>query len=281
MFQRSSRQRREQKYQPDAQAHRACKDAESAGSGQMTSAIGTEEESMTTQLKPNEPLAPRHPLPRSSQVDRDAYLLDLCRGKKILHLACAAWPATQMWCNDGSLLHLQMLKVADRVAGFDWSEEGLGILKKHDVPDLHRLNLLEPNQVAEGWEKLGFEPDIVVAGELLEHLDRAGLVLENCRKMMKPECKMVITVPNAFSVRSLLHVLRGYEKVAPDHVSYYSYSNVRELAERNGFSLDSVNWYRYSPARKAIDRVVDTAIAPVIWMWPQLSEGLIAECSIA
>lgn len=236
---------------------------------------------MTTVLKPGEPLAPRHPLPRSKQIDRDDYLLELCKGKKILHLACAAWPATKMWCDDGSLLHLQMLKVADRVAGFDWSEPGLKILEEHKVPDLHRLNLLEPDQVAEGWHKLGFEPDIVVAGELLEHLDRAGMVLENCRKMMSPTCKMVITVPNAFSIRNLLHVLRGYEKVAPDHVSYYSYSNVRELAERNGFALDRVNWYRYSPARKAIDRVIDTALAPLTWMWPQLSEGLVAECSIS
>ncbi len=236
---------------------------------------------MNTQLKPDEPLAPRHPLPRSAQVDRDPFLLDLCRGKKVLHLACAAWPATQMWCDDKSLLHLRMLDVCDRVAGFDWSKPGLEILEKHGVGDLHRLNLLEPDQVEGGWNKLGFEPDLVIAGELLEHLDRAGLVLENCRRMMKPSCKMIITVPNAFSIRNLLHVLRGYEKVAPDHVSYYSYSNVRELAERNGYALDRVNWYRYSPARKPIDRVVDTAIAPFIWMWPQLSEGLIAECSLA
>ena len=236
---------------------------------------------MNSQLKPNEPLAPRHPLPRTSQVDRDAYLLDICRGKKVLHLACAAWPATQMWCDDGSLPHLKMLQVADRVAGFDWSRPGLEILKRQSVPDLHLLNLLEVDQVEKGWQELGFEPELIVAGELLEHLDRAGLVLENCRRVMSGKCKMVITVPNAFSIRSLLHVLRGYEKVAPDHVSYYSYSNVRELAERNGFSLDKVNWYRYSPARKAVDRVVDAVLKPMIWIWPQLSEGLIAECSVA
>lgn len=235
---------------------------------------------MTTELKPDEPLAPRHPLPKTAQVDRDPYLLQLCRGRKVLHLACAAWPATKMWCDDGSLLHLRMLSVAERCAGFDWSEPGLKILKEQGVADLHRLNLLEPEQVEAGWGQLGFEPDLVVAGELLEHLDRAGMVLENCRRMMQPESKMIITVPNAFSVRNLLHVLRGYEKVAPDHVAYYSYSNVRELVERNGFQLDRVTWYRYSPARKVVDRAVDLAIAPLTWMWPQLSEGLIAECSL-
>jgi len=92
---------------------------------------------------------------------------------------------------------------------------------------------------------------------------------------------MVITVPNAFSIRRLLHVLRGYEEVAPDHVSYYSYSNVCELVERNGFVLERLNWYYYLPMRKAIDRAVDVAITPMLWRWTQLSEGLIAECSLS
>lgn len=233
---------------------------------------------MNPRLQPDEPLAPRHPLPKGQQVDRDPYLLKLCRGKKVLHLACAAWPATEMWCEDGSLLHLRLGKVAHRLAGFDWSQEGLAVLRKHDVQDLHHLNLLDAEQVKEGWQELDFEPDVIVAGELLEHLDRAGMVLESCRRMMSDNCRLVITVPNAFSIRSLLHVLRGYEKVAPDHVSYYSYSNVRELAERNGFRLESVTWYRYSFARKPIDKLIDFVLKPILWLWPQLSEGLIAEC---
>lgn len=236
---------------------------------------------MNSTLHPDEPLAPRHPLPSGRQVDRDAHLLELCRGKKVLHLACAAWPATKTWCEDGSLLHLRMGKVARRLAGFDWSQEGLDVLKEHGVPDLHRLNLLDEKDVEAGWSKLDFEPDIIVAGELLEHLDRAGMVLESCRRMMSDNCRLIVTVPNAFSIRSFLHVLRGYEKVARDHVSYYSYSNVRELVERNGFALDKVTWYRYSFSRRLADRVLDVALSPVTWMWPQVSEGLIADCSLA
>lgn len=235
---------------------------------------------MNASLQPNEPLAPRCPLPRSAQVDRDSYLLELCRGKRVLHLACCAWPATEMWCKDGSLLHLRIAEVASELAGFDWSEPGLEILENNGVANLHRLNLLEPDQVAAGWQQLEFEPDIVLAGELLEHLDRAGAVLDNCARMMSPDCKMVVTVPNAFSIRNMLHILRGYEKVAPDHVGYYSYSTLRELVQRNSFQLDKTEWYRYSPARKPIDRVVDLAIAPMIWLWPQLSEGIIAECRL-
>ena len=91
---------------------------------------------------------------------------------------------------------------------------------------------------------------------------------------------MVITVPNAFSLRSLLHVLRGYEKVATDHVCYYSYANLRELASRNGFRVDRIHWYRYSHSGSWLDKLVDLATWPLLRIWPQLSEGLIAECSL-
>ena len=225
-------------------------------------------------------LAPRHPLPRTKQVDRDQYLLELCRGQRVLDLACAAWPATSVWCADGSLLHMRLAKVCQSLAGFDWSEPGLEILRQRGIRELHCLDLLDRDQVEEGWRQLSFQPEIVLAGELFEHLDRAGLALENFRRLMAPGCRLVITVPNAFSLRSLLHVLKGYEKVARDHVSYYSYSNVRELAARNGFGLEKVSWYRYSQVRQPIDRLLDLVIGPVLWVWPQLSEGLIAECRV-
>jgi hypothetical protein len=186
-----------------------------------------------------------------------------------------------MWCDDGSLLHLRLGEVCDRLAGFDLSEPGLRILADAGVEDLHRLDLLERYEVERAWNDLTFEPEIVIAGELLEHLDRAGVVLENCRRCMAAQSRMVITVPNAFSLRGFLHLLRGYEKVANDHVGYYSFSNIRELAERNGFSLREVRWYRYSSTRKPLDQALEVLIRPATWIWPQLSEGLIADCGLA
>lgn len=234
---------------------------------------------MTT-LRPHQPLAPRHSLPRSGQVDRDRFLLELCRGKRVLHLACAAWPATEAWCQNGSLLHLRLGEVTQELAGFDWSLPGIEVLERFGVENLFHIDLLRPSEVERGFESLGFQPDIILAGELLEHLDRPGVLLENCRRHVTPPTRMVITVPNAFSLPSFLHLLRGYEKVAPDHVGYYSYSTIRELTARNGFQLDRLSWYRYSVTTTVIDSIVRYATAPLIWLWPQLSEGLIAECSL-
>ena len=228
-----------------------------------------------------EKLAPRHRLPRSKQVDRDDYLVELCRGKRVLHLACAAWPATKRWCEDGSLLHLRLKQTCGALAGFDWSKSGLATLREHGVDQLQELNLLDREQVQQAWKLLEFEPEIVLAGELLEHLDCAGAMLDNCRACMSPTTQLVITVPNAFSIRGILHVLRGYEKVANDHVGYYSYSTVRELTQRYGFSLQKTSWYHCSQVRQPADRAMDVLLSPMLWALPQFSEGLIAECCLA
>ncbi len=55
---------------------------------------------------------------------------------------------------------------------------------------------------------------------------------------------------------------------------------MRELVERNGFALEKVSWYRYSQVRQPIDRLLDLVIGPALWVWPQLSEGLMAACCV-
>ncbi|EGJ32866.1 hypothetical protein LYNGBM3L_75140, partial [Moorena producens 3L] len=68
------------------------------------------------------------------------------------------------------------------------------------------------------------------------------------------------------------------EKVAPDHVSYYSYANLQELTRRHGFCVQGIRWYHYSPRARWVDRLLHGVTAPVTWIWPQLSAGLIATC---
>ena len=113
---------------------------------------------------------------------------------------------------------------------------------------------------------------------MIEHVDAPGVLLRNCRGQMSSNSCLVITVPNAFSIRSLLHTLRGYEKVATDHVAYYSMTNLRELAARAQFEVESMKWYRYSQPRRGLDRMLDLAVNPLLWCWPQLAEGMIALC---
>lgn len=225
-----------------------------------------------------ERLAPHHKFPRAACRERESFLLDLCSGRRVLHLACAAWPATVRWCEDGSLLHLRLSTVSKMLAGFDLSGEGLAVLERRGLRHLFRVDLLDADAMTEAWEQLDFEPELVILGEVLEHLEAPGVILRNCARHMSVESSLIVTVPNAFAMRGIFHALRGYEKVAADHVAYYSPTNLGELLARCGFVVEEMLWYRHSRPRSGGERVLDWFLNPILKGWPQLSEGIVARC---
>jgi hypothetical protein len=144
------------------------------------------------------------------------------------------------------------------------------------VKDLHQVDLLDAARMTQAWTGLAFKPEVVLAGELLEHLDSPGSMLRICGRQMPAASRLAVTVPNAFSLRSFLHVGLGYEKVAADHVAYYSLASLRALARRCGFQLTEVRWCRYAPKRSRPDQAAELLIRPLLRLWPQLSEGILA-----
>jgi hypothetical protein len=63
---------------------------------------------------------------------------------------------------------------------------------------------------------------------------------------MKPgQTKLVVTVPNAFRLGTLLWLLRGIEYVHPDHNYWFSYLTITNLVKKNGFVIDKVFTYTF------------------------------------
>ncbi len=222
-------------------------------------------------------MAPNHWLPRTRIHRRDRYLTKLCMNRNVVHLACAAWPFTAELIVNGDLLHAKLHDVAENLTGVDICSEGLEILRSR-FGELYEADLLCIDQFSRFVDQLPWAPDVFVAGELIEHLDQPGRLLENCHAVMPQTSKLVITVPNAFSAKSFLRVAVGVEKVSADHVAYYSLTNLRELVSRAGFELLETVWYRSEGDAHLAERVVDFAIKPCLWACPQLADGLIVVC---
>jgi SAM-dependent methyltransferase len=72
--------------------------------------------------------------------------------------------------------------------------------------------------------------DVVVAGELLEHIrDPAGLVAE-ARRVLRPGGRLVASVPNGFRLKHRLRFLAGREpEEDPTHLHLFSAAAVRRL----------------------------------------------------
>ena len=79
--------------------------------------------------------------------------------------------------------------------------------------------------------------DVIVAGEMIEHLSNPGLFLKGIQRFMSKDTKLLITTINAYmGMRFWIYGLRGqggsFEPVHQDHVAYYSYSTLSLLIER-------------------------------------------------
>jgi len=115
-------------------------------------------------------------------VARLEYIKTLSSGKDVLNLGCAdvtrlGWAAAR-----GQHLHIELSKVARRLVGVDISPGGLEELRS--VNGALELVCYDVERVADLASRL--RPfDVVVAGELIEHLKNPGLMLRGVRDLLK------------------------------------------------------------------------------------------------
>lgn len=215
---------------------------------------------------------PRIPLLREGPVIREDFLVSLCRGKKVLHVGCTDTPYTQAKFQGGLLLHEKIRRVAERVVGIDLDGEAIAWLQSQNIPDLY---VADATKLAGFLKSIHFEPDLVLAGEVVEHLSRPGDFLEGIRGGIPDHARLVVTVPNAYGYFGILQMLLGYEKVHPEHVAYYSFGTLRELLTRHGYVV-----HRILPCRnrevRPLDKLLHFPFHLSLKLRPHFSTGYIA-----
>jgi 2-polyprenyl-3-methyl-5-hydroxy-6-metoxy-1,4-benzoquinol methylase len=170
------------------------------------------------------------------------------------------------------LLHVPVSKAARRAYGIDLSEEGLVFLRDRGFKDLIRWDVEKLDEL-----RVDDLVEIIVAGEIMEHLSNPGLFLRGISRFMRRhKSRLIISVPNAFSYRHFIPVLLSKtEFVMPDHTAYYSFSTLRELLQRHDLQIIEHYTCTYSEGSTAVKRLLKrTMNAAVMRTFPQVSEGL-------
>ena len=147
----------------------------------------------------------------------------------MLHIGCADAPYTRERGED--LLHKRLSKITNNLWGIDLSSEGCEILTEMgfdniihgDISDLHSYLKNE-------------EFDIVLAGEVIEHLNNPGLFLQNISKIMASGADLLITTVNSPSIKQIIFAVMRKEKVHPDHNYYFSYYTLKHFIRKEWFN---------------------------------------------
>jgi len=186
----------------------------------------------------------RHPLPRRGPLDRHAALLDLARGRRVVHVGFVdELAATKLAA--GVWLHGRLAQVATSIAGLDSSAEGVAWANANGF-EAHLIDAQSPEAVA----ALRLDPaDVVIAGEIIEHLDAPGPFLRAMLALVTPDGLLALTTPNAYRVLNFLAPLSGSELVHPDHTAWHSPRTLRTLLERSGWRVEDVAYY-HNPWRR-------------------------------
>lgn len=177
--------------------------------------------------------AGNHPLVRS-KLSR---ILELARGKDVLDCGCVGarleGASFEYEGNTSASGHFRIAEAARSCLGVDmWEEE---------VERRRRAGL---NVVTANVEtmQLGKTFDVIVAGDLIEHLANPGAFLQRAYEHLRDRGYLCIVTPNAFSVNTVFKSLLGVSaEVNAEHTCWYDPTTLEQLLRRHGFR--PVEWY--------------------------------------
>lgn len=146
----------------------------------------------------------------------------------------------------GEWLHADLRQITNDVYGIDIVEADIKTLQEEgfnvEIGDAETF-------------KFNQEFDVIVAGELIEHLSNPGLFLDRCYEHLSEEGRVIITTPNPRRLQMLLWFLRGNEHRAnTEHTMWFDHYVMDSLVQRHGFEIDQWHWHK--PALKPFLRIL-------------------------
>lgn len=193
--------------------------------------------------------------------------------QRVLHLGCTNAPNLKERLENGTLLHNKLLEINSSTIGLDIDAAGLDILR-----NLHPNSRFIHADANDMSEILGDQQfDIIVCGDIIEHLDKPGQMMASCRQHLKDDGILLLTTVNAFSIVRFLKAMLNHEAVHSEHTCYYSPKTLTRLASMNDLTFCSHGYYAgESGPNMTLNRKISNIVEKTVTrIWPQLSEGIV------
>jgi 2-polyprenyl-3-methyl-5-hydroxy-6-metoxy-1,4-benzoquinol methylase len=195
-------------------------------------------------------------------IERFDVIREVCRGKYCLDVGLVGDLDHHLREPAKWVFH-HVRTVARRAVGMDI--DGNALARVHqDSPGL---------LVCGDAERFAFRDrfEVIIGGEIIEHLSNPGAFLECCRGSLTPDGVLVLTTPNTFSVNNVLKALLfGHVQLYQEHVNAYTESLLCELLRRHGFTATRI--MHVTESNRGIKNKVFRFLS---WLRPRWSETLV------
>lgn len=173
------------------------------------------------------------PVPPKNRLE---YIAEQCRDQVVLDVGCAGHGGDM---SRGNWLHARIQGVSAECLGIDMDEEAVKKVREYGF-DVQCFDVLRGSKAARSV--LGEARfDILVAGEIIEHLRDPMTLLEVASVVLKDAGKAIITTPNPYAPHRVFSGRTRYAWENADHLFYIFPSGIVEMAERTGLHL--VEWF--------------------------------------
>ncbi|MBW4550086.1 MAG: class I SAM-dependent methyltransferase [Aphanocapsa sp. GSE-SYN-MK-11-07L] len=160
------------------------------------------------------------------------FVTQYSQDKDVLEIGCVAHdPETyksKYW------VHKALKTVARTLVGIDLYADGIKYLQELG------FNVLTAD--AQRFD-LGKKFDVIVAGDLIEHLDDFNGFLECCKKHMHADSKLLISTPNPWYWRHVVKAALSKEiSNNPEHTCWFCPRTLRQLVNRHGMEIGEIRF---------------------------------------
>jgi SAM-dependent methyltransferase len=167
-------------------------------------------------------------------VPKDDFIVDLARGRRVLDLGCINHSADTALALGDDWLHARLRGAADTLVGVDLLAHDAGVLNARGydirIGDVESLDL-------------GEQFDLIVAGDLIEHLSNICQFLDSVSHHMHDQSAFVVTTPNPFNVEQFSQALfRKQIMVNLQHTVWIDPRVMHELISRSMLEIVDFVW---------------------------------------
>jgi hypothetical protein len=233
--------------------------------------------------KPQLDYTPLERIKVARPVDRIEFIARACEGFRVLDLGAmdeTAWAAKR---GRGTWLHEEIGSSSLAVDGIDNSAlipvEGL---RTGPNSTIRRGDITDPDLLVAA---LTHAPNVVVIGELIEHLENPLQFLKRLATIERlAGTTLILSTPNATALHNVLVGLAQREATHQDHLCIFSYKTLATLCTRAGFrEWEIIPYYsrftemqeRHSGVPRLAVRATQRLVNLFEWLFPLLSFGYI------
>ncbi len=200
---------------------------------------------------------------------------DFCRGKVVLDIGCVHHDIEN--ADNKTWLHKAVVEVSADTLGVDYLEAEVDALVKRG----YKMVAGDVNKPL----AIDRQFDVIVVGNLIEHLSNFEGLLDNIRRLLKPDGVVLISTANPFFREQYFYsALKNDIIVNPEHTCWIDPVTLDQLCSRFGLETSEVRWVKEKwPLSATIFNGERQTIDTFTGLWhfhrpPTLVEGLVSQC---